>query len=756
MNGNIQYVNPVNVASTIPISQPMPQSVGQTVGYAGGIPSGVAYRADQTQFAYPNSGVQGGIPATMQPTSQRAEVGFMDKMKSYFQDVYRSDDNLGAYKNFQNEVDNNPAYLKPGSSNRQRVIELQQQLNIVGINANINGTYGYATGEAVKEFKNMVGMNDGFLDGDGKPAVTDIATPQMFNVLSSMVNQKLNPTQPGTGNPLPVTQQELNWAMDLQNKIKNFGYRPTKQEYDKYQDIFTRHQNNGGGPVSQPQQPVYQPPVVQPQPPVYQPPAPVVNQPPAVVPNQPVYQPPVTQPQQPVYTPPVNTPTAPVYETPATTLVTQQEMDWALRLQNQIEYSGYRPSVDEAQRYNDIFSRYQQQQLQATLPTGPVTQQEMDWAVAMQNRIETQGYRPTTEEAAKYENIFNRYQTQPQNPGQTQTTPGANPTVQETVTQQEMAWALDLQNRIETQNYQPTQEEILRYTDIFNRANAQPQPQTQPTEPTQPTQTQPTEPAPHPGASAQEVQWARELEIKMTQQGYQPSQQEISQYNNIQMKLALHGVAPSAPATTTPTQPTTQVQQAGGLTQADIDWAIQLQQRVQLQGYQPTQAEIDRYTAIFQQLQQQETPQTQPTQPQAPQPTYQTQPTQQTQPNTGPPTAEELAWANQLMQMVQQNGYQATPQEMAQYTDIFTRYQQSQQQQQPVQQPTYQQQPVQQPQQQPATPGMVNINLNSADPELQWALQLLERFKQGYQATAQEIALYEQIISRQAVPYMTP
>jgi len=39
---------------------------------------------------------------------------------------------------------------------------------------------------------------------------------------------------------------------------------------------------------------------------------------------------------------------------------------------------------------------------------------------------------------------------------------------------------------------------------------------------------------------------------------------------------------------------------------------------------------------------------------------------------------------------------------------------------------------------------------------LQWALELLNRYRQGYQPSAPELTMYEQIIGRKAVPGATP
>jgi len=763
------------MAQTVPVQgSPAPQiqqqyAQPQAPGYYSPQPS---YGVDQTQFS---------APRPMAPAAPAVEVGFFDKVKSYFGDVYRSDDNLRAYKSYQQTVDSDPATLKPGAGNKTRVTDLQQRLNIAGVKANVNGVYGYATGEAVKEFKQMMNINDGFLDGDGKPAVTDVATPQMQAVLNSVVSKQLNPQQPGNANPMPVTQEELLWAQNLATRIQSFGYQPNAQERARYDDIQSRQaaQTNPGLP-------------------------PVQGSP--TVPGLPTGQ---VQPQQPTYVP-----SPPPQSVPP---VSQQEMDWALQMQERI-VNGYRPSAQEAAaydgiqkryaaqtpapapqqnlptgpvsqaeldwvsskagqqlgpddvaRYQNIMERYMAQQGGAPQPTGqllPVTQGELNWAVQLQDKI-AQGYQPTPAEAEKYTDIYNRYenqaadpvQVQPQNPPEPVApvyNPGTTPQVKidNSVSQEELQWAVDLQSRIDNQGYRPTQQDIVRYTDIYNRyeisqqqpatpvAPAQPAAPTQPTTPVAPAQ--PVIPVPQ-GATQDDLEWARRLEGRVVR-GETVPPTDIARYNEIQLKLATHGVAqtqiPNTPVPATSTGP---------VSQSQVDWAMNLQHRVQFEGYQPTSQEVTQYTDIFNRYQAQLSTQ-QPTTPVAP--------AQPTAPAAAPTTSvspEEIQWAQQLQQMVQQ-GYQATPQEVQTYTDIYTRMQNQSRQPAAPQAPVAPQQPVYSGQPQPTqqAPGSVMINVNAADPELQWALELLNKHRQGYQPSQSELTMYERIIATKAVPGATP
>jgi hypothetical protein len=623
-----------------------------------------------------------------------------------------------------------------------------------------------------------MGINDGFLNKEGKPAITDIATPQMQAVLNYAVTRQLNPGMPGPSNPMPVTQEDMVWAQNLMARVQQFGYKPTQQEYTRYQDILARQQSSGT-----PQMPTTQVPA-----------NPIVMQPPV---QQPVFQPPAQQPTSlPLASGPVN----------------QQELQWALDLQTRITNQTYQPSAQEAAQYDNIQKRYAAQQTPASQPTAPassgqpVTQQELDWALDLQNRITTQNYQPTQQEADTYTDIFNRYQNQPQPAAPTTPTTPARPApgttapvrIDNSVSSQELQWAMDLQHRIDNQNYRPTQQDIIRYTDIYNRYQASqqeaaskppvvaPQPSQpaapvvapQPAQPAPPTQPAAPQPSPggnstHPNAVAyQDVQWSRQLEGRMVD-GHRPTEAEVNRYNDIQMRISMFGIQ-AAPAA-----PVAPAQQASGVTQSEVDWAMQLQHKVQFESYAPSEQEVAAYTDIYSRYQQQvaaeQAAAQQPVAPaQQPAPVAPQQPVT-VQVNVGgpqgavnPPTQQELDWAMRLQTMIQQQGYQASDHEMEVYTDIYNRAQGAQgvssQQQPAAQQPTVQQPmapqytaPVAPPQPAyQAPPGNVMIDVGAADHELQWALELLNRYRQGYQPSQSELTMYEQIISRKAVPGATP
>ncbi len=94
-----------------------------------------------------------------------------------------------------------------------------------------------------------------------------------------------------------------------------------------------------------------------------------------------------------------------------------------------------------------------------------VSQQEIDWGISLENKVKG-GYQPTQEEVAKYENIAQRLAA-----SQTQQQHKTNTSV-ETVSDEELKWALSLEEKLKSKNYQPTQEETAKYQNIAQRLAA--------------------------------------------------------------------------------------------------------------------------------------------------------------------------------------------------------------------------------------------------------------------------------------------
>ncbi|RYX90008.1 peptidoglycan-binding protein, partial [bacterium] len=279
-----------------------------------------------------------------------------DKMSTYFKDVMKTPQNLTSYKAFEQAIKNNPeGYLQPGSNDMGKIKDVQKKLNYLGMNITVNGQFGSATETAIIRFKNSVGINDGYMTKSGKMAVTPIVTPQVWSLLNAQVSNKMNPNANVRGGSYvtPVTQQEKDWARQLAGKIQQFGYKPSEQERQRYENIYQRQQTNSAGASP-------------------------------------------TQQKQ------VAAPSA-------------QEMNWAKQLAAKVQ-SGYKPTAHEKNTYQDIFNRNKTAnntgaaQQANNVPTGP-SQQELAWATALMNKVKA-GYKPNANEEAKYQQIYQKTQGQ--------------------------------------------------------------------------------------------------------------------------------------------------------------------------------------------------------------------------------------------------------------------------------------------------------------------------------------------------------
>lgn len=253
---------------------------------------------------------------------------------------------------------------------------------------------------------------------------------------------------------------------------------------------------------------------------------------------------------------------------PAHDPVSPAELRWAKNLEQRVE-QGYRPTPEEIELYQEIYQKVQ------TAPPAPqpdptdstetgVSQQELQWALDLEEKVKM-GYQPSPDEVKAYQEIAVRVAH-----GSIE---GKKPELPPEVSQQEVDWALQLEKKV-LQGYIPQEDEIKKYQDIANRLSKGGMVETP--EPTPPVQ----EPAP---VSQAEVQWAREL-MKHVEAGYEPTPEETARYNQIYSHLQAH-----------------QHQQVN---QAELDWAQQLQSKVE-QGYQPSAAEVKQYEKIYRRYQEQ-------------------------------------------------------------------------------------------------------------------------------------------------------
>lgn len=660
------------------------------------------------------------------------KVGFWDKFSSVSSDVMNTPKNLQLFKDFQANT-----FLQAGSSNSQGVTDLQRKLKFLGFNVNINGNFGPATEKAVLNFKNSMGVDDGFLNKKGEGAVTSIVSRSTMNLINSKVASKLN--NPGQVEVPTISQKDLGWAKDLKSKIVNEQYKPSAEERKRYDEIYQKQQmivsaNNGS------------------------------------------------------------------YQVGSLPGPTSSEIQWAKDFIVKVKQYGQKPSQEDIQKYNDIQRRQQmskvapqtssQQPQQPVLqgvpqvqPSTPVASSvfdsQLNWAKEFEQKVNTQNYKPTQGEFKMYVEIYNKVNgtnvttsslqggsTQPQNTG--------------AVSQQDFQWAKNLEKAV-AGGYKVKPEENNAYNAILARwqqfgIQGQ-QPATQSTQ-------QPVGATNPP--NQQEITWALDLEKKISQGGYKPTQQDVAKYNDIAARITQ--VVPPAQDTSSQVapqqqpEPRIQIQNNtatqpfsynndkinaftsafGGVefqtTSKSIpflppDAASQVAQKYGFESIEQLQSAIgakvdgkfgpETYFRLQNALTRTSVQQSQPAQTQQVSAPEQTQDVQQPV-SIQAPSAQELDWASKFADAVK-NNYKYSPEELAQYKDIFSRYQASGGSQQQVDQPQASAQPVGN-----ALAGQPTsrINAGSGDPDLNWALQLLDAVKQGYVPTEQENQKYEQVIAR--------
>lgn len=279
---------------------------------------------------------------------------------------------------------------------------------------------------------------------------------------------------------------------------------------------------------------------------------------------------------------------------------TPAEMRWALALERQLQ-QGHKPTAAETERYQAIAARLQNAgpaQLQATERPSPA---QIAQALALEARVQ-QGHVPSPEEQQQYQQVL----TALWQADQVYVLPGLSP--------EESQWALSFQHKMQ-QHYQPSPVEMEHYSQLYTRmqqasASKPPAPtaaeldwamqlsqkmdqgyQASPREAEAYTdiyQRYQAQQAPQPGSralSSAELNWAVQLRQQI-QQGYTPSTEEVSRYSEIMRCLESQSPPAADPA-------------RQSLSQYELDWAIKLQERV-VQGYQPSEAEHQRYQTIYQ------------------------------------------------------------------------------------------------------------------------------------------------------------
>lgn len=388
-----------------------------------------------------------------------------------------------------------------------------------------------------------------------------------YNALAQKLSQaKTSPSTQTTPPALQVTQEEIKWALEMEEKVKQ-GYKPTEQEVQTYKALENKLKAQVSPPVQQ------------------------TNQLPSGVTQQQIDQ---------VYNEIKNTPDFIPSDGPFLTMekpkvpsgVTQQEFNWSLLLKQKVKNENYQPTAQEAYVHQNIMNKINgvntAQPTQPVLPFSPAptqqvvssssapSQEELQWALQMEEKVK-QGYKPTDQDTATYQAIFQKLAAS-QQASANASTPAVKP-----VSQEEIQWALELEAKAK-QGYQPTPEETSKYQDMAHRLQAQKQAAQNP----QASQAQ---------SNRDWSAWSQPFTVPRSLFETTP--------RIIQVPATLRSSVPSLPTHTAYNQgPTLQTQTAstGPVSKAEIDWALSLEDKVK-KGYSPNQGEIAQYKSIFEKMQ---------------------------------------------------------------------------------------------------------------------------------------------------------
>lgn len=224
---------------------------------------------------------------------------------------------------------------------------------------------------------------------------------------------------------------------------------------------------------------------------------------------------------------------------------------------------------------------------------------EINWAKSLDAKINA-GYKPTADDAKAYTRIADQLEA-------SLPVPKLKP-LELPVSERESQWAANLETKVR-QGQKPLPEELAAYQNIAYRMLKADQAS-----------------VPHAGVSRQELDWAVNLQKRVTEIGYKPNDAEIKLYSDIYQRQ-------NAPAA------------AGKVAKEDLDWAKQLGDKIQQQNYHPTPAEEDRYNKIY---------------------------TASQTPGSESVSPEEVSWSVELSHK-QAQGYQPSEQELDRYGDITRR-----------------------------------------------------------------------------------
>lgn len=118
----------------------------------------------------------------------------------------------------------------------------------------------------------------------------------------------------------------------------------------------------------------------------------------------------------------------------------------------------------------------QAQATQSDVPQGGVagvTEADLKWALALEERVNKQGYKASANEEARYNAIAQKLYAASKNMPTTQQAP-VDPKNLKQVTMMEAQWAMELEKNVKEKGYKPSEEDIAKYQDIVIRYKANP------------------------------------------------------------------------------------------------------------------------------------------------------------------------------------------------------------------------------------------------------------------------------------------
>jgi hypothetical protein len=131
------------------------------------------------------------------------------------------------------------------------------------------------------------------------------------------------------------------------------------------------------------------------------------------------------------------------------------ELDWASQLETKMQQQKYQPNAQEIESYKDITQRYLASRQGKPAPTPS----ELEWANTIQRKAQS-GVKPTADELGRFRDIVARQALH------VQAAQARLPEPTQAPSQEDLNWAMDLKQRVEQKKYQPNGTEITRFQQI--------------------------------------------------------------------------------------------------------------------------------------------------------------------------------------------------------------------------------------------------------------------------------------------------